>query len=293
MDPYFYEKEKREMAETQLHFVKYAAEEILEYISMGGRIEEWYQNKLSKVHSDMEGMHSWMEGEKRRTGMVSEEVGQINELSKKTLGSYTKRAAYDTVTKAIDYGSNMDQSGSQHKELNKINKREKGIQKAVDRLTKEEKVSEGENKQVKGGDPCWKGYQMVGMKKKGGKDVPNCVPANEQYDDTPFDPPYSDRPSTVKDKSGAVHGPMSTAKHLAKMAAKRQSERMKDKPTMKTAQDKPEMHRESIQLEESRRASIVREAMKVAKDKKKKESNKTDKFEPEPELSTAINKTDV
>lgn len=26
------------------------------------------------------------------------------------------------------------------------------------------------------GDPCWKGYKQVGMKKKGGKEVPNCVP---------------------------------------------------------------------------------------------------------------------
>jgi len=25
-------------------------------------------------------------------------------------------------------------------------------------------------------DPCWKGYEMVGMKKKDGKEVPNCVP---------------------------------------------------------------------------------------------------------------------
>ena len=24
--------------------------------------------------------------------------------------------------------------------------------------------------------PCWKGYQMVGTKKKGGRTVPNCVP---------------------------------------------------------------------------------------------------------------------
>lgn len=24
--------------------------------------------------------------------------------------------------------------------------------------------------------PCWKGYQQVGMKEKGGKEVPNCVP---------------------------------------------------------------------------------------------------------------------
>jgi len=24
--------------------------------------------------------------------------------------------------------------------------------------------------------PCWSGYEMIGMKKKGGKKVPNCVP---------------------------------------------------------------------------------------------------------------------
>jgi hypothetical protein len=24
--------------------------------------------------------------------------------------------------------------------------------------------------------PCWKNYEMVGMKEKGGKKVPNCVP---------------------------------------------------------------------------------------------------------------------
>lgn len=29
-------------------------------------------------------------------------------------------------------------------------------------------------------DPCWKGYEMVGMKKKGGKRVPNCVPVKEE-----------------------------------------------------------------------------------------------------------------
>ena len=25
-------------------------------------------------------------------------------------------------------------------------------------------------------NPCWKGYEMIGMKKKGNKKVPNCVP---------------------------------------------------------------------------------------------------------------------
>tara|TARA_R100000234_G_scaffold88272_1_gene56724 strand:+ start:102 stop:509 length:408 start_codon:yes stop_codon:yes gene_type:complete len=27
-------------------------------------------------------------------------------------------------------------------------------------------------------DPCWKNYEMVGMKMKGGRKVPNCVPKN-------------------------------------------------------------------------------------------------------------------
>lgn len=31
-----------------------------------------------------------------------------------------------------------------------------------------------------GKDPCWTGYKMVGQKKKGGKDVPNCVPVKEE-----------------------------------------------------------------------------------------------------------------
>jgi hypothetical protein len=30
--------------------------------------------------------------------------------------------------------------------------------------------------QMKGEDPCWKNYEMVGMKKQDGKEVPNCVP---------------------------------------------------------------------------------------------------------------------
>jgi hypothetical protein len=28
-------------------------------------------------------------------------------------------------------------------------------------------------------EACWKDYQQIGMKKKGGKQVPNCVPVTE------------------------------------------------------------------------------------------------------------------
>ena len=48
------------------------------------------------------------------------------------------------------------------------------------------KLSDIREKLKKGkDDPCWKDYVQVGMKKKGGKEVPNCVPkesANEEKD---------------------------------------------------------------------------------------------------------------
>jgi hypothetical protein len=48
-----------------------------------------------------------------------------------------------------------------------ISKKEKGEYKEAEELEKDED------------DPCWKGYVQVGMKKKGGKEVPNCVPMTE------------------------------------------------------------------------------------------------------------------
>lgn len=48
--------------------------------------------------------------------------------------------------------------------------------KAADHLDEEGKLQGGAK------DPCWKGYEMVGMKKKGGREVPNCVPKEEYVD---------------------------------------------------------------------------------------------------------------
>jgi hypothetical protein len=35
--------------------------------------------------------------------------------------------------------------------------------------------------EAKKDDPCWKGYEQVGMKEKDGKEVPNCVPKKKSY----------------------------------------------------------------------------------------------------------------
>ena len=58
-----------EMAMTQLHFIQYAAEEVIECLKAGTEMPEWYQNKIAKVEGDMEGIHSYMEGKKRKMEM--------------------------------------------------------------------------------------------------------------------------------------------------------------------------------------------------------------------------------
>jgi hypothetical protein len=103
----------------------------------------------------------------------------------------------------------------------------------------------------------------------------------EQVADAPFDPPYSKKPGSQTDKSGALHGPMSTAKHLARMAAAKQ--------TRNLASPTPT----------SKKSSIVREAMRDAKkrDEEKKEEKKVsksgkDKFVSDPELNSQIIRTE-
>jgi hypothetical protein len=56
------------------------------------------------------------------------------------------------------------------------------VAKASVQAVKQEEVELDEAEKMKGEDPCWKDYEMVGMKMKNGKKVPNCVPKNEEYD---------------------------------------------------------------------------------------------------------------
>ena len=37
-------------------------------------------------------------------------------------------------------------------------------------------------------DPCWDTHEMVGMKNKGGKQVPNCVPITKKASAAKLDP---------------------------------------------------------------------------------------------------------
>ena len=217
----------------------------------------------------------------KKAGHLKEDVEQIDELSKSTLGSYAKKASRDAViTRKIgaDFERKADAArspgmkaasnelSSRYKQ--KSFKRRDGLEKAVDRLTKEEiEMHEGfingreyashglmhpdhakmdihqkANREVdfyasKTGD------KMQGkVMKNDGKEVhiqahkelgdgklhkfkvtpnlPKTTNEDHKKDDIPFDGPYkkTSGDGTVKDKSGAVHGPMSRARDLARKA---------------------------------------------------------------------------
>jgi hypothetical protein len=50
-------------------------------------------------------------------------------------------------------------------------------------------------------ESCWTGYKQVGMKKKGGKSVPNCVPTNE----TEVDETAAWQKKSGKNKNGGLN----------------------------------------------------------------------------------------
>lgn len=98
---------------------------------------------------------------------VDEEVEQIDEISSKLAGNYYGAATKKHLDKV---GMKPDMYNRIEKDMGK--KRKEGVDRALDRVTGARKTNEDK-------DPCWTGYKQLGVKKKNGKTVPNCVPVKE------------------------------------------------------------------------------------------------------------------
>jgi len=173
--------------------------------------------------------------------LTKEEFEQLDEISKQKLRRYTVDAALDLSKRSFATGQRSGKASwsenpehrkwdiTKDEDKNKTTRRVVGITKAASRLAKEDvdqidekkkikhkpatlvsvtsgavkstmgnmlqsKRSKGSNMEakeyilgdissrileaakMKGKDPCWKDYKMIGTKMKSGKEVPNCVP---------------------------------------------------------------------------------------------------------------------
>jgi len=157
--------------------------------------KSYLKDKPGSVKSDMKNLGRFLTGKKK----TNEEVEQIDELKKSTMGSYVKKASTDLHNKSFDHGEDEhrqygepdgpygdpDAEADMKKRERDIENRQKGINRAATKLSK------------------------------------------ESVDSVPFDGPYTKTPSNVKDKSGAVHTPMSRAKDLARLAFKKVQDKTK------------------------------------------------------------------
>ena len=78
-----------------------------------------------------------------------EEVEEVNEISKDTLGNYVKKASLNQAITGMAHGREWGGEKGMKKNSEKLAKRDKGIGRAVDRLTKEEAPSAVMRKKIK------------------------------------------------------------------------------------------------------------------------------------------------
>ena len=121
--------------------------------------------------------------ESKEYNQIKEDHKEIESGKKKDDEGYMARSEFDTIMKAVSLLRKNIKKGNQQLPAwvqSKITKATDYIDTASDYLDSDETNVD---------EACWDGYKKVGMKKKGSKMVPNCVPVNEQVSDTstPYD----------------------------------------------------------------------------------------------------------
>ena len=91
---------------------------------------------------------------------VKEEAEQVDELTKSTLGSYVKKANQSAMSSAHASGAKTTAKAAEP-HIDKMFKRKAGINKAVDRLTKEDVEEVDEAKQPHKFGDTWKSYDAI------------------------------------------------------------------------------------------------------------------------------------
>ena len=109
---------------------------------------------------------------------IYEDHKEIASGKKKDEEGYMARVEFDKIQRAVDILRKNIKKGDQQIPAwvqSKITKAADYIDTASDYMQSDEDVNE----------TCWSGYKQVGMKKKGKKKVPNCVPEDTSYNINP------------------------------------------------------------------------------------------------------------
>jgi hypothetical protein len=135
-----------QMARTQLQTILRNSTDLIEMISNSDNMPEWVQSKITLAQDYISSVRDYLQSK----GELGEEVEQIDELSKSTLGSYTRAAALDLTKRSFSAGQKSGKANwsdnpehrkwdiTRDKDKEKTTKRVSGITKASIRMANEE-----------------------------------------------------------------------------------------------------------------------------------------------------------
>jgi hypothetical protein len=154
--------EEYSMARSELKTIIDAAKKLQQKVGKGeGSLEAWVQSKITKAADYIDTASDYVNsGEMREAKTFGFEIRKSSGA-----GALTPDAAKQLGPKAVQ----LQKKKASAVDLPKIRKEHKGIVADILQEIEEE-------------DSCWNGYKKVGMKKKGNKIVPNCVPVKEEND---------------------------------------------------------------------------------------------------------------
>ena len=163
---------------------------------------------LKKVYD--RGVAAWRTG--HRPGTTPQQWGyaRVNSFVTKSSGTWGK-ADKDLAAKVRKEEVELDEAKNAAQQAAiAISKKERGEAPV-------EKKKDG-NSYVKEEDPCWDGYKQVGMKKKGGKMVPNCVKEEIFTLDEQFELQFLDEEVVLDRALAAIHKHVGMGKDLGDMS---------------------------------------------------------------------------
>ena len=128
-------------------------------------ISEVYRQQISEKKDD-----SYLETDMKKRQANNEKARKDMEKVPGQKNPHFEEKQLDPVGQE---DSDIDNDGDVDKSDKYLSKRRKAIAKAMKKRMKKEEVEEVAEGD---GDPCWDTHKQVGMKKKGNRMVPNCVP---------------------------------------------------------------------------------------------------------------------
>ena len=136
------------MAESNLHTLNRAVEGLMNTIDSNDNLPEWCQEKIAKAEGMLTSVWDYLVSQKEQGIEPKQDMSEVAPPGAKA----------ERMVKHIKKGYAKD---------GKLTPKEKSIAYATTwKAHNAGKVEED----------CWDGYEQIGMKEKGGKTVPNCVP---------------------------------------------------------------------------------------------------------------------